>query len=364
MNDKIQMAIVGLRFGQHIVENQVLNGPGAPFINLRGVCDLDRTKSSTLAKKYNLKEYLSLDGILDDPVIEAVGLFTPPSNRANMIRRIMLAGKHVMTTKPFELESDEAFKVLLEAKQLNKIVHLNSPSPLPSQETAQILKWQDDHNLGQPISARWETFTSSCEQADGSWYDDPQQCPVAPIFRIGIYGINQLIRLCGRVESVSVCHSRIRTGRPTPDTAECSLQFESGALGSIFASYCIDEGHLYGSRLLMHYERGTIRNSVTALDDRGETSAIDLHLQTPLPNRKLYCETASIDEEEMSGKYQWDLFYNAVRKNNFYVKGEITPDLIAHAIEVIDAMRLSQEFDKRIAISEVSIEQQHAHAAL
>ena len=102
------------------------------YIELVGLCDRDVSISSRIAKRHAVRQYASLDEVLGDPEVEAVGLFTPPNARAELIRKIIRAGKHVMTTKPFELDAAAALAVLEEARALKKIVHINSPEPLPA----------------------------------------------------------------------------------------------------------------------------------------------------------------------------------------------------------------------------------------
>jgi predicted dehydrogenase len=349
---KIRMAVVGLRFGQHITDNQICSGPGAPFIELAGVFDLDEVKATKISRLHNVRQYESLDEILTDPSVEAVGLFTPPNGRAKLIRKIIRAGKHVMTTKPFELDAKESFAVLSEARALNKIVHANSPEPLPSMESAQILQWQEEFQLGQPVSVRWETYTRYHEVADGGWYDDRERCPVAPIFRLGIYGINQLLLLCGKVDAVSVAHTRLFTGRPTADNAELSMQFANGALGSVFASFCIDDGHRYANSLCIHYERGTVRSSALKTRENHDVIAKEFRLQALDERNQTVTRCLELNEEQQSGKYQWDNFYRAVREG-CPLDGEITPEMIAHSVQVINAMCEADRTGRQVFVSEL-----------
>lgn len=331
------MAVVGLRFGEYIVDCQIGGVPGADYIELIGVFDLDESKSSRIAHKHAVRQYASLEEVLQDSEVEAVGLFTPPGGRAQLIRQIIHAGKHVMTTKPFELDPGDALAVLKEARALGKIVHINSPEPLPDAETAQILNWQEEFQLGQPVSARWETYTSTREQADGSWYDDPSRCPVAPVFRLGIYGINQLVRLCGMVHAVNVAHSRLFTGRPTADNGELSLQFENGALGSVFASFCIDDGQRYANHLCIHFARGTVRGEVTETADKHDMLSKRLHLHALDSEDQVLTQSVELTTEQLTGKYQWENFRDAVHKEK-PLDGEIDPLLVAHSVQVINAM--------------------------
>ena len=349
MNKKTSMAVVGLRFGRYIVEDQLMKGPGKEHIDLLGVCDLKQDLAASLATEHHLRHYLSLDDILADPSVEAVGLFTGPARRAELIGQIIRAGKHVMTTKPFELDAAAALAVLREARERKKVVHLNSPEPLPAHETRQIIEWTHEVDLGRPVSLHWETYANYFDKADGSWCDDPDQCPVAPIFRLGIYGINQIVMLCGPVAQVSVLSSRIRTGRPTPDNALLALRFENGVVGSIHASFCVNSDYLHPKNLTIRYERGAIETTPVE-SDRFGTCARKLMLKVIDGTGRVTMREARFGREEFSGAYQWDTFHRAVR-NGAILSGETTPEQIVAGIQVINAMAQAEKTGRTITIS-------------
>src|SRR5205807_937126 len=106
--------------------------------------------------------------------------------------------------KPFELDSVAARSVLEEARALGRMIFINSPSPECPAYLTQIRRWHEEHMLGRPVGCRGEMLVSYREKADGRWLDDPALCPAAPLFRIGIYTLNDLVRVFGRVESVQV----------------------------------------------------------------------------------------------------------------------------------------------------------------
>jgi predicted dehydrogenase len=349
MKNRIKLVVVGLRFGEYIVECQLNGAPGEDYIELLGVFDLDESKTKRIAHKHYIRQYTSLEEVLGDSNVEAIGLFTPPLGRAELIRQIIHAGKHVITTKPFELDAEATFTILEEARALGKIVHINAPSPLPDAETAQIQEWQQTFELGEPVAARWETYTQHCEVSDGSWYDDPEQCPVAPVFRLGIYGISQLVRLCGKVRAVSVVHSRIMTGRPTPDNAELSLLFESGALGSIFASFCIDDGQRYSNNLCIHFTRGTVWGEVSKTAQNHNMLSKRLHLHALDSDDQVLTRSVELTTEQLTGKYQWKNFRDAVRNEN-PLDGEIDPLMVAHSVQVINAMSEAERKKMQVVI--------------
>src|SRR5690606_34588240 len=104
---------------------------------------------------------------------------------AGLLRKIIDAGKDIMTTKPFELDADAALEVLRYADSIGRIIHLNSPGPCISQDLACIDEWRTVYDLGDPVSCLQSVWVRYDEEPgpEGDWLDDPIRCPVAPIFR-------------------------------------------------------------------------------------------------------------------------------------------------------------------------------------
>ena len=336
-NDPVRTVLVGLRFGASLADRKIFNQPeNARFMKIVGVCDRDKAKADEYAARHGgLPVYYDLDDVLKLEDVEAVMLMIPPAGRANAVRKCIQAKKHVFTTKPFESDPEAALAVLREARAAGLAVHMNSPAPLPSDDLAQILKWHDEYDLGKPISAYWETYAKYNEVENGSWQDSYEKCPAAPIFRLGIYGLNELIAVLGEVEDVELFTSRMTNHRPTPDNAQLMLKFKSGAIGSIYASFCIGDGQYYPASLTLHYERGTIyKKQIRRLEDPYFT-----HMEMRLSvakDGKLYEESVTLPAENRSGEYQLDSFYNAVRNG---ISGkETSPETIAEGIKVINMM--------------------------
>ncbi len=333
---RVKLGLVGLNFGRHIVNDLLADG-GNPFVELVGVCDLDQEKARKMAADRKLKFYPTLESMLADPELEAIGLYTPPVNRHRLIDQVICAGKHVMTTKPFDRDPEAARAILKKAAELGKVVHLNSPNPVPPGDLKQILAWQQEYDLGQPILASWQTFARYQEQPDGSWYDDPARCPAPPIFRLGIYGINDLLQLCGTPLDCTVQESRIFTGRPTADNAQLGIRFVNGCLATVSASFCIDNGRPYRNIMTIHYERGTVTRNLAGVEAYGDPAWSVLTLQRSNgPEAAPSFVEVRLPRGEGSGTYQWENFRDAVRGKKLV--GEIDPELIVDSIRVINAM--------------------------
>ncbi|MFW6309425.1 MAG: Gfo/Idh/MocA family protein [bacterium] len=322
---KIKIGIVGLNFGKSIV-NQLRDNK---FFEIVAVCDFKKERANKVAEEIGVKAYYNLDNLLKNRNIPAIGLFTGPVGRAEIIEKIIDSGKDVMTTKPFARDSQKALEVLKKAQKKGRIIHMNSPAPLPGKDIATIKKWVIKYNLGQPVGCRGDIWASYREEKDGTWYDDPEKCPVAPIFRLGIYLINDLIRLIGNPKYVQVFHSSLFTERPTPDNAQLGISFKNGALANIFASFCIKDGQQYSNSLVLNYERGTIYRNI------GPRSSDEIILKIKYSTEDGY-QQKKLNLGHESSKYQWEIFYKAIKGES--IENQITPEMIVEGIKVINAM--------------------------
>jgi predicted dehydrogenase len=326
---RLRVAVVGLGFGKWLIENELERGPGAHFIELVGVCDLNAELTAHVAQRFGVRNFSSYEEVLADSEVDAVVLMTGPQGRGELVSTAVRARKPVMTTKPFDTSSEAALAALRLAQDAGVPVFMNSPSPKPEEDIKIIQDWVERFELGRPIAYRGATWCSYREKADGSWYDDHQLATAAPITRLGIYLIADVCRLFAPVDKVSVAESRIFTGRPTADNASILLTHSDGTLGSITASFCIDDGEPYKLSLEINFERGTVSRNLGP----GVGEETTLELSTMVSGKK-HIERAFVPR---SSGYQWELFSLACKGEQI---GEtVTPEIIAEVVSVIEAIR-------------------------
>lgn len=348
MPERIKIAFVGLNFGNYLAE-QITHGPGSPYFELAAVCDQNPQRAHASGQHFQVPAYTSLDELLARDDIPAIGLFTSPIGRAGLLHTLMQAGKEIITTKPFELDPLAARQVLEEARQMKRVLHLNSPSPLLPPDLVQIQDWVQEFQLGRPVGCRGEAWHGGAlkEVADGTWYDDPDLCPLAPMYRIGIYLINDLLRLWGRVSEVQALQARVCTGRPTPDTALAGLRFQNGALGSLFTSLCVGDNRPDEHHLTLNYEHGTIYRNVGFSTTIGADSPVArLALNAAGPGGKDISRQVEI--EGISGSYQWSAFYQAIHGEA--VPATPDPEMLVEGLRVIQALKAAARTERVEAI--------------
>ncbi|SFL57255.1 Predicted dehydrogenase [Paenibacillus sp. 1_12] len=333
--EKLNIAIVGLRFGSTVIE-ELLEGECNPYFHVYAVCDLDPSKVDDSARKYGAKPYYSMESLLADPEIQVVGLYTPPAGRAELIDQIMSAGRDVITTKPFELSPQKALDILTKAIAMKRVVHLNSPGPVWHETLTYIKAWTAKYELGIPIGGRWDIWVNYREKADGGWYDDPERCPVAPIFRLGIYIINDMVRIFGPVHKVSTLSSRLITERPTVDNSQVSLLFRNGAIANIFGSFCVDDSQRYKSPMILNFEYGTFYCDVMPTNE-GDANKLLLVACDPITKQRI---TEEVEVTGDAGRYQWEAFYESVCERKMNEEAYIHD--VVEGLKIIEAMQRSE----------------------
>jgi predicted dehydrogenase len=334
---KLKVGLVGLNFGKQIIDKYLIGGPAEPYFELAAVCRRNKEKCDALASDYQVKAYYTIDEILADESLDVIIDMTGPGGRAARLSQMIRAGKDVMTTKPFEQDSAAAAQVLAEARELDRMIYLNSPAPVLNRDFATIRKWEEEYQLGRLVAGHNECWYKSVEQADGSWYDDPLQCPAAPILRLGIYGINDIVQFFDEPEEVQLMETRLFTGRPTPDLARLSIKFRSGAIVDTMDGWALQPGR-DASSLILYYENGTVLRNPNLLPNTQFMTkrGTYLCLLTPDCEDGMPRETIRLKEHELSAFYAWEAFYKAVTTRER--PANETPDqVIVNAIRLLEA---------------------------
>lgn len=82
---------------------------GAAGLKVWALADLDRPRAEALARRFQIpRVYQSLEQMLQDPQVDAVGICTPPDQHVDQARSALQAGRHVLVEKPLSLDCQAA----------------------------------------------------------------------------------------------------------------------------------------------------------------------------------------------------------------------------------------------------------------
>lgn len=232
-------------------------------IEIKAVADINAEAAKANAEEFGVRAE-TVDGLLAAEDVDIVVNLTIPAAHFDVSSKVLEAGRHVYSEKPFVLTLEEGaeLKRLAERKGLRVG---SAPDTFLGGAHQQARAMIDDGTLGQVTSGTAFVMSHGMEH----WHPNPDFffLPGAgPVLDIGPYYVTNLVQLLGpvsRVAALSATPSKTRTilSEPrrgeeipveTPTTIHGLLHFASGAVITMCTSWDVwGHGHtpmeLYGS---------------------------------------------------------------------------------------------------------------------
>ena len=216
-------------------------------LKLGGVCDLDKNKLDEISKKFNVKKYFNLDDMATDPDIDIIAILTESGTHASIAIKLACYRKPVIVEKPMALTLADADKMI------HQFLINNTPLFVVKQNRynlpiVQLKKAIDQGRFGKinigTIRVRWCRPQEYYDQDvwRGTWSMDG-----GVISNQASHHLDMLIYLLGPVSKVNAFSKQSLAKIEAEDTLVGSIQFKSGAIGTIEASTAIRPKDLEGS---------------------------------------------------------------------------------------------------------------------
>ncbi|MEP3429910.1 MAG: Gfo/Idh/MocA family oxidoreductase [Roseibium sp.] len=237
-------------------------------IEVRACADINEAAAKARAEEFGLRAE-TVDGLLASDDIDIIVNLTIPAAHFEVSKKILEAGKHVYSEKPFVLSTQEGADLAAIAKE--KGLRVGSAPDTFMGGAHQLARHLVDSNaVGKITSGACFVQGAGME----SWHPNPDfffKPGAGPVLDIGPYYVSNLIQLLGPVKRVvamasSASEERTITSEPrkgekikveTPTTIHSILQFHSGAQITFCASWDVQQhGHsnmeLYGQTGTLH----------------------------------------------------------------------------------------------------------------
>ena len=234
---------VGVGFiGAGVISSTYLeNLTSFPDVRVLFVADIDVARAKAQADAFGVPGSGTVEELLAHPEIEIVVNLTIPAAHAEVAMRVLEAGKHVWTEKPFALDR-ESGKVLLAEAAKRGLRVATAPDTFLGAGLQAGKRLIEDGRIGRPLTA----LTLFQGPGPESWHPNPDFYYVAgggPLFDMGPYYLTALVQNLGPVKRVAATASRStesrtigsgpRAGESFPVTVPTHLsaliEFESGA---------------------------------------------------------------------------------------------------------------------------------------
>lgn len=238
-------------------------------IELVAVCDLIWERAANAQKKYKIpKIYKTMHELFADPEIDIVLNLTRPYEHFEVSRAALEAGKHVYSEKPLAACLEEGRELVRLAEEKGLLLG-GAPDTFMGAGIQTCRKLIDEGAIGEVVGAAAFMICHGHE----TWHPDPEfyyKYGGGPMMDMGPYYLTALINLMGGVSKVTGV-SRISfperqiTSEPhsgeiikvdVPTYVTGTLQFDSGAIGTIFTTF--DVHYASQARFEIYGSKGTL----------------------------------------------------------------------------------------------------------
>ncbi|MGH2460765.1 MAG: Gfo/Idh/MocA family protein, partial [Chloroflexota bacterium] len=253
--DSIGVGIVGTGLSATMHVQALAQVPG---VRVLGVVGTSHEKATRFAGQYQIPQaFERVEALLAVPELRAIHLCTPPFAREEYAALAARAGVNVLIEKPMARNLAEADRIIAACREggvvLGALFQFRF-TPLPRR----IKRDLADGRLGRiflaDCYAKW--WREPAYYANSAWRGRRDLEGGAVLINQAIHSIDLLQWLAGPVRQVA---ARVKTAVhqiEMEDVATATLEFDSGALGTLVASTATYPG--FSERLELHGDRGSL----------------------------------------------------------------------------------------------------------
>lgn len=158
------------------------------------------------AEKYKIPFAYTVEQLLADEEIKLVVDLTPPAQHAEINMKILQAGKHLFTEKPFALDMDKALEILNYAKERGLYIGTAPDVFLTAPQQNSRLA-VDSGMIGKPLYATVNMISCGVEH----WHANPffyYQPGGGPLLDMAPYYLTALINILGPIREVCAVQAK------------------------------------------------------------------------------------------------------------------------------------------------------------
>jgi predicted dehydrogenase len=189
--------------GSGVISRTYLADIKAFYRNLEVIAcaDIDIELSRKLASEFGIQKAYTTEELLNDDEVEIVINLTPPQLHVELGKRIITAGKHLFSEKPFAPNLREA-KEVLELAETRGVKVGCAPDTFLASGLQSLRYYLDSNLIGKPFFVTANMTTFGIE----TWHPNPRPFYTknsGPLFDMGPYYLSAIVSLLGPIESIA-----------------------------------------------------------------------------------------------------------------------------------------------------------------
>jgi len=204
--------------------NLMVNTPG---LELAAVCDLDPSRTTAAEEDFpGIRTYNSVKELCADPDVDLVSIVTPHNTHAPLALTCLRAGKHVVVEKPFCITSNEATRMIEQARRSRVMLTVFHNRRLDGDFLA-IKEVVERGMIGEVFHI--EAYSGGYN-APRAWWRSDKKISGGAMYDWGAHFLDWILNLMpGRIESVvGFFHKRVWHSVTNEDQCQAIMRFEGG----------------------------------------------------------------------------------------------------------------------------------------
>ncbi len=333
---------------------------------ITAVCDSNEKRAKQVAKKFSIREwYGNIDKFLASADVEICMSVSSIIGRHELNKKILNAGKHLYSQKPFAPDVEAATEQIELAKKRGVVlstapVHRNRP------EIRLAKKLIDEGMIGHPSLIKMDVTHGGPEyyqyrDSDSSWF---YRKGAGALLDLGVHGIDQVVALLGPVKclscmaAVSEPRRRVCSGAldgqefdssELPDNYLISLDFGHGTLGMVNTGF-IEKANVHpGAGIEIYGDRGTI--AVDGGIGYSGIAAVHVYVDKPEIGLRGWIDPMPINEPFQEEYFQAQVITDLIEAIEQKHSPRLSPEHSRHVIEVLEAVERAAETGNRVRLN-------------
>ena len=252
-DNPVKMVVVGLGMGKNRCA-QIAETNG---IELYGVCDINEEKAKAVAEMYHVPYSTDYHDYLKDPAVEVMYIVTPTGTHCDIAMECFEAGKHVLTTKPMDVNYQKCDEAIAMAKEKGLLFgvdfDLHFRGPLTELKQAVDHGFFGEKILGANITLNIRRSQEYYDE-NGGWRGTWAMDGGGALSNQGIHEINRLITILGIPDEVRATTATQSFDIEAEDYGCTEWKYKNGAIArfavttSFLASSWYSRVEVYGKK--------------------------------------------------------------------------------------------------------------------